>query len=254
MARSDPLDKRGAAAALPCAQHVETLRLEGVRLGEVAGAVPIDAPIPGCPGWTVEDLLRHVGEVHRWAATVVRERSQERLRRDFVGPSGDELLAWYVEGHAELLQVLEDASPEDVFWAWAPAPSALAFWARRQAHETAIHRLDAEQAADMATPFGPLQAADGIEEWLTLASLRIRATPGGGRTLHLVARDVDMEWAVWLKADGLSLLRLASRGDCRVRADASDLFALAMNRRGAAGLEVDGDPDVLAAWRDSVRF
>lgn len=33
-------------------------------------------------------------------------------------------------------------------WTFLDAPSPLAFWARRQAHETAIHRADAQLAAD----------------------------------------------------------------------------------------------------------
>ncbi|WP_367303766.1 maleylpyruvate isomerase N-terminal domain-containing protein [Nocardioides panacis] len=29
------------------------------------------APVPGCPGWSVLDLVVHVGNVHAWAATIV---------------------------------------------------------------------------------------------------------------------------------------------------------------------------------------
>ena len=65
-----------------------------------------------------------------------------RLQRDFEGPSGREaLLAWYRDGCAALIETLEAASPDDAFWFWGPAPNALAFWARRQANETAVHRV-----------------------------------------------------------------------------------------------------------------
>ncbi len=255
MTGGDGTDARWDGTSLSIEEHIENLRVEGVRLGTVADTTAFGAAIPGCPGWTLEDLVRHVGDVHRWAATIVRESLQERLRRDFVGPGNDALLDWYAQGHRELVQTLSDASPRDEFWAWAPAPNALAFWARRQAHETAIHRLDAEQAGGSVTPFHAVQAADGIDEWLTIASRRVRSTSGGGRVLHLAPVDVPAAWMVGLEAEGLSLRNGEPAGRaCTVRGPASDLFALAMNRRHATGLVVEGDDDVLRAWRESVHF
>src|SRR5262249_53658636 len=58
-----------------------------------------------------------------------------------------ELPGWFREGHAALVQALSVAGPDLNCWAFLAAPSPLAFWARRQAHETAIHRVDAGQAA-----------------------------------------------------------------------------------------------------------
>jgi uncharacterized protein (TIGR03083 family) len=244
-----------AAPLLSTAEHIANLGSDGRRLGEVATQAPFDAPVPGCPGWDVEDLVRHIGDVHRWAETIVRERRTERLHLDSKGPGGhDELLEWYWDGLAALMRSLSDASPDDIFWSWAPAPTPLAFWARRQAHETAIHRLDAEQACGCPTPFAAAQAVDGIEEWLTIAPLRVKVADGGGRTLHLSALDVSWAILVEMDADGLRAMRSTTAGDCAVRGAASDLFALVMNRRDATGLQVRGDADVLRAWRESVRF
>ncbi|MEE3922372.1 maleylpyruvate isomerase N-terminal domain-containing protein [Micromonospora sp. BRA006-A] len=37
----------------------------------VAAAPDLDAPVPTCPGWTLFDLARHIGQGRRsWAATV----------------------------------------------------------------------------------------------------------------------------------------------------------------------------------------
>jgi uncharacterized protein (TIGR03083 family) len=235
--------------------HIELLAADGRRFSEVVAGSAFAAAVPGCPEWDVEGLIRHLGDVHRWAATIVRDHLKERLRRDFAGPAGrDALLEWFAEGHDQLLEVLSAASPEDEAWTWAPAPSPLAFWARRQAHETAIHRLDAEQAGGTVTPFPALAAADGVDEWLTLASLRSRVPDGRGRRLHVAADDVRGEWVVTLRDDGLTVERGAAAGDCSVRASASDLFALLMNRCDASVAEVTGDEDVLRAWRESVRF
>lgn len=154
-----------------------------------------------------------------------------------------------------MLETLSDASPDDVFWMWGEAPSPLAFWMRRQAHETAIHRLDVEQAAGVAqTAFSVRAAADGIDEWLMLAPRRVKVPDGHGRSLHVSPLDAPDRWLVELGAGGLSVERTATTGDCSVRGTASDIFAVLMNRRDADGLEVDGDRDVLRVWREQVRF
>ena len=41
----------------------------------VAGADP-DGTVPTCPEWTVRDLVRHMGGVHRWATGFVRGRTE----------------------------------------------------------------------------------------------------------------------------------------------------------------------------------
>ncbi len=248
-------DHDATAEPLSTDQHLERLEVEGRRFGEVVARTPLDAAVPGCPEWDLEALIRHLGDVHRWAATIVADRSPQRLRRAFAGPAdGEALRDWYAEGHEQLLLALRGASPRDRFWTWAPAPNAQAFWARRQSHETAIHRLDAEQAAGSPTAFPPLAAADGVDEWLMLASKRCTVADGRGRLLHVSAADVCAEWVVELGPDGIGVRRGAAGGDCSVRGCASDLFALLMNRRDTAGLEVIGDADTLRAWRDSVRF
>lgn len=235
--------------------HIERVRVEGERLAAVVAVTSWDARVPGCPDWDVEGLVRHMGDVHRWAGMIVRERLPERPRRDFDRPEDTgALLDWYREGHAQLLGALAGASPADSLWAWAPAPSPLAFWARRQAHETAMHRLDAEQAAGMVTPFPARDAADGVDEWLLIASARAKVPDGDGRTLHLTCTDTGDNWLVALRADGLYVQRGVPGGDCAVSAPASELFALVMNRRVGDGLDVEGDTDVLRTWREGVRF
>jgi len=61
---------------LSIVECMASLRLEGDRLVEVAAGAPLDARVPGCPGWDIEALVRHMGDVHRWAGTVVRDRVQ----------------------------------------------------------------------------------------------------------------------------------------------------------------------------------
>jgi uncharacterized protein (TIGR03083 family) len=235
-------------------QQIERIRTDGEALARAAEAGPFDARVPGCPEWDVEMLLRHVGDVHRWAATIVRERPAQRLQRDFEGPAGrDALLAWYRDGYNALVDALQAGSPDDPFWFWGPAPNALAFWARRQANETAVHRCDAESARGSITPLTTGDALDAIDEWFGLMVRRARAPDGGGRILRIVATDANATWNVII-GDRVEITSDRGRGHCELRGTASDVYLWSMNRRGADGIIVSGDDSLLQVWADNVRF
>ena len=148
------------------AGHAAGLRAAAVAAGP-AGLVPT------CPGWTVHALVRHVAGVHGWAA-----RALGTDPRAVDGPSVSppeewrDLLDWWAAELAALLDGLRSGGPDAPAWVFdAEDAPTMAFWARRQAHETAIHRLDAEHARAGAVPvaiFEPELAADGIDEALTL--------------------------------------------------------------------------------------
>jgi uncharacterized protein (TIGR03083 family) len=235
-------------------EQIARIRADGEALARAAEAGPMDAAVPGCPEWDVDKLVRHIGDVHRWAATIVRERIPERLQRDFEGPTGrDALMAWYREGHQALAEVLEAASQDEPFWFWGPAPNALAFWARRQANETAVHRCDAEAARGAITPLATADALDALDEWFGLAVRRAKAPDGGGRILRLVASDGPATWNLIL-GDRVEVTSDRGRGHCELRGNASDLYLWSMNRRGTEGMAVSGDTGLLQVWAENVRF
>src|SRR5579871_6969076 len=155
------------------AAHIAALRREGELLAASAAAVHLDMPTPTCPEWQMRDLLRHVGDVHRWAALYVGQRRTQPMDEEeeaaFLGhwPADDALIDWFRAGHAALVHTLATAPPDLTCWTFLPAPSPLAFWARRQAHETAIHRVDAQSPAGAVTALRPEVAADGIDELVT---------------------------------------------------------------------------------------
>jgi uncharacterized protein (TIGR03083 family) len=255
------------------AAYISALRREGELLAAAAERAGMDAAVPSCAGWQVRDLLKHTGYVHRWAARVITQRltrpatepGEEEILR--LGPDDESLLGWFREGHAALVQALDAASADLDCWAFLGAPSPLAFWARRQAHETAIHRADAEQAAaiaghaTMAEPwFEPAFAADGVDELIMGflgRNIRQGRWPGLGGTLGIHADDGDGERADWLVA-GEPGAALVSRGrglaDCDVTGPACDLYLMLWNRRSAAGLKVAGDRDVLSAFSRGLRI
>jgi uncharacterized protein (TIGR03083 family) len=244
--------------------HIEALDSCGSRLAAAAEAAGLDAPVPSCPAWRVGDLLRHIGYVHRWAAGYVAGQvtaavpeltEAEQLS---AGPPGTELLTWYRDGHAALVAALSSADPAMTAWTFLAAPSPLAFWARRQAHETAIHCADAELAAGISPGYPAGFAADGVDEIL-VAFFGRNAVPSSGsdRVLLVAAADTGDDWHVRLAPGGQGAVS-TGRGrcpggltaDCTVTGPASELYLLLWNRLGAgADVDVSGDPAVLAAWR-----
>ena len=211
----------------------------------------------------MRDLLRHVGGVHRWAKTYVAESRLEPMDETEEGslmggwPERDEeLIEWFRQGHASLVHTLETADPALSCWTFLAAPSPLAFWARRQAHETAIHRADAESPREAITPFPPAFAADGIDEllscFLTRSSGGLRADPP--RRLQVKTTDEPANWLVEIGPQRVVVSPDGGAADCAVSGPASELYLLLWNRRGAEGLDVRGDRSLLEGWRRMARI
>lgn len=156
-------------AVIEPARHLDTLVSESTRLLAVATG-GIGRPVPTCPEWTVADLLVHVGRVYRSVALHVREAATEMIPPDRVAPapSAEAALEFASAGRDEVVAALEGADPEAPVWTWA-GPQPMAFYFRRMAHETAVHRVDVELAADSeVTPVSDVRGADGIDELLDL--------------------------------------------------------------------------------------
>jgi uncharacterized protein (TIGR03083 family) len=241
--------------------HLAALQRDGELLAAAARRVDHAARPPACPDWTVADVIRHLGLVHRWAAAVVRERRADGevdVADDGAGVSGADLVDWFAAGHAALVRTMAAADPAADFFSFLPAPSPLAFWARRQAHETGIHRADVEGAGGPVTPFPADVAVDGIEEVLLGFGARPRpAWTGPERTMDLLPTDVPGRsgWRVRLGRDGARVTEPVGTpgAECAVRATASDLHLLLWNRLDHRELEVSGDRSALDAWRGTVR-
>ena len=256
----------------PCdiASYIARLRAEGELLAGAAELAGFDAPVPACPDWRVRDLLKHLGYVHRWAAGYVREQhvrwvdraSEAEILRG--GPADEALAGWFRDGHAALVRALEAADPGMTCWTFLEAPSPLAFWARRQAHETAIHRVDAQQAvagagAAVEPAFTAQFAADGIDE-LIMGFLGRDAKrgswdgPPGTLTLHADdGADGSAQWRVLSGPGGLAVTRGNGAADCDITGPAAGLYLLLWNRRDTSGLDVRGDAGILAAFREHFR-
>lgn len=248
-------------------QHITALEADGALLADAARAAGLDTGVPACPGWRVRDLVRHQAHVHRWAARHILERPatviDDRTEADILGggPPDTELLTAYRDGHAALLAALRAAGPDIRCATFLPAPSPLAFWARRQAHETAVHRFDAQRASGGKDPvgaFAPDFAADGLDELIMgFAAGRKYRMRGDGQSLAVRPTDAAGGWRIAAR-DGAAAARRDADGDrtalCTLVGPAAGLYAFLWNRcdRAEAGITVAGDESVLATWRSGV--
>lgn len=243
-------------------RHLAALQADGQLLAAAAERAGVTARVPTCPGWRIAELLRHVGYVHRWAAMHVERASpelvegpseEEILQR---GPAEDELLDWYREGHTALIGTLTSAEPTLSCWTFLDAPSPLAFWARRQAHETAIHRADAEAALGSSSSFDTDFAADGIDELLVgfAPGERLAASINTHKVLGVYSRDTGDCWQVSVDPEGIVARRGTGPADCTIEGAASDLYLTLWNRTRTedARLAITGDSNVLQLWRTAV--
>lgn len=241
-------------------EHIRYLQREGDLLGDAITGVDPDSAVPTCPEWNVRDLVRHLGGIHRWAAGVVGDQQSQPIDQpleQLAGgwPEDAALVDWFRAGHTALVRTLTNADPDVDCWAFLPAPSPLAFWARRQANETAVHRADAQSVRGAITPIAADHAADAIDEILTGFGRRRYEFGNEPRHLQLRAVDLGRAWLVELgeraevqeHADGWI-------SDCTVDGTASDLLLLLWNRIAADAetLAIAGNPESLTRWREVV--
>lgn len=230
--------------------HIDALEQQGAHLAAAAGAALLSDPVPGCPDWAVRDLLGHIGYVHRWATAIVDGRLD--------GPNGDAdaavgplpgdggLIDWYADGHRALVATLR-AAPSDVeCFTFLPAPSPLAFWARRQALETAVHAADAAAAAGQAVGLTDELAHDGIDETLLGFGARPRAFEPGSIGLH---PGDGPAWRIDLGAEGARSTRDTANRPCDVTISGAptQVYLWLWNR--PATVEISGDPTVADRWK-----
>jgi uncharacterized protein (TIGR03083 family) len=146
---------------------LQCLSADYMRLREVA-TTGLNAQVPSCPGWTVSDLVRHVAEVYLHKALVM----QTGAWPDPWPPSTtatEEPIALLDRAYGALIHEFSRRGDTDHALTWHEPDQTVKFWIRRMAHETVIHRLDAELAHDVIpAPIPDDLAVDGVDEVLQL--------------------------------------------------------------------------------------
>jgi uncharacterized protein (TIGR03083 family) len=251
--------------------HERFCDLAGVEIARFAAAVEgADPATPAltCGQWTLRKLIHHVGQIHRWAASMVAVCSPERHSRraeEWPLPADPaDYARWLADAETLLLPVLRAADPEAPMWAWG-ADRHARFWARRMTHETAVHRVDAELALGLDARVDPDVAVDGVGEFLENLPRARRFAPdvttlrGDGEWIRLVATDRPDHWTITLRPDGFDWSSGESdgspepsvRGEAAVRAPVDDLYLGVWGRRPFADprFDVAGDRELLAWWQ-----
>jgi uncharacterized protein (TIGR03083 family) len=226
---------------------------------ETAG---FEARVPGCPDWSVADLVAHLGEVQLfWAADVAAGPSADPPSQEELGdrtPQGD-LLVWSAGATAALISALEEAGPDRLLWTWweaSGAPTNSEAVARHQVQEASVHCYDAQQSAGRAEPLPAAAAADGVGEFLTVGLRTNGPWPFEPATVVLET-GTGGNWLLDLGHFGVTVLLGADHGDAKrevtVSGDPGDVI-LAFYRRDLLGeLAVDGDDELweqLLSWSD----
>jgi uncharacterized protein (TIGR03083 family) len=226
-------------------EYRAAIRDESDALVNAAERAGLTAPVPSCPDWDVEHLLRHIGRVQRWAAASANAGEFVPPHTLPGPPAPEQLGSWVRESAAGLVTAL-DRPPSDATWTFAP-DGTVGFWQRRQAHEAAVHRVDAELAAGDPRAIPGDLAVDGIDEWLGLIGHRPNKTlpTGRGETLHFHCTDRDGEWLIRLSDAAPEIERAHAKGDVAVRGPASDLLLVLLRRLDPDRVEVFGDRAVL---------
>ena len=144
---------------------LDCLAADFARLRAVVATGP-GAAVPTCPGWTVADLTRHVGEVYLHKTLAMREG----VEPDPWPPqelADEPPLALLDRAYAGLVEEFAAHQPEDPAGSWYTPDQTVGFWIRRMAQETVIHRIDAELGTGQpVTPVPADLAVDGIDELL----------------------------------------------------------------------------------------
>ena len=244
-AQNLPIKIRGVCedvGVLKPEQYLSSIERDAAAFAIALQAGVLDLEIAACPGWTLEQLGRHLGGVHRWAAAILESRVSGQVPE---GPAdGDKLATWFIDGADELLAALRSSDPAAATWTFGPHPQRTSFWFRRQAHETAMHLFDAHRAMGIGTEFDVDLAADGIDEVCTILfprQVRLGRTRALQQGVSLVLLD-GPETKHVIAGDGNDP---DADADAIVFGSAQRLLLALWGRGGIEGLDVQGDPDVV---------
>jgi uncharacterized protein (TIGR03083 family) len=235
--------------------YLDCLEHDYQRLREV-GPGGWSSPVPSCPGWTMADLVRHVAEVYLHKTEIMRTGANpEPWPPDL---SGEDPVAALDRAYAGLVAELTARKPDEPALTWYGPDQTVGFWVRRMAHETVIHRIDAELAAgaDLA-PIPEALALDGIDEvlvcFLSFAShawheyFTEHLAGAGGQVVSVEAGARG--WSVRLTLEGVDVTPGGGAAGARISGAPTDVLFWLWRRAGDEAVRHDGDPALVARLR-----
>ena len=245
------------------------LRACTAELARITGG-DLERPVPTCPGWTFRQLATHLGRGHRWAAQIVATRATTPIPMREVAdgklPQDPAQHAIWLNASAGRVIEAVTAAGSDLVWTFTGIRPA-SFWARRRAHEAAVHLADAQLAAGLDVDLAPEFAADGVDEWLARIAVGTGGTAdpapdlrGDGQSLHFHATDPGLsgtgEWLVTRTPSGVTIQHGHGKADVAVRGPAVGLL-LVLTRRlppSDPAIEILGQQALLTHWLQHTPF
>ena len=246
--------------------HVGVIESEGARVLAAYRSNP-DGRVPWSDRWTVRSVARHVAGSHHAVALILADRPSADFEQAAAMPrietSDPAFPEWFAANTERLLAQCRTVPPAAV--CWAPHPllaGTAAYWMRRIAYDTLVHRWDAEAGAGIAgAAMEPEIAADAVDELLDvgLRVTRAVADAPAGPAIRLACVDTPDTPHAWH-------LDLSEVGRLTIHAQPIDVVDVAVTLRGTAedlllwlwgrieidgaSIEVDGDRSVLDRWTE----
>lgn len=224
----------------------------------VASAPDLDARVPGCPEWTLRDLVAHLGGVQRsWAVGVQAgpaDGPPSSTDMGDISPDSD-LLEWSTESTQLLIDALRRVGPDARCWTWwgrSDAPSDSGAVARHQVEEAAVHAYDAQEAIGRPEPLPLPIALDSVAEFLVVGLGAQGPWPHEPALLVFAATE-GSTWWVDLTPEGAKLIP-ADGGEpvATVSGTANDLILALFGRVQLERLQIDGDRQLVVKLLDWV--
>lgn len=218
--------------------------------------------VPWSDRWTVGTVARHVASTHHVVAQVIEDRPTADFGRfaTLATPAkGDPgFPAWFAAGTNALVERCGVLPPTEPCWSWHADGGTVGFWTRRMAHETLVHRWDAEAGAGIVgPPMDASVAADGVDELLDVFVSTTRALhrSPAGPAVHISCTDADPEWYLDLaEVGGRTVQAEPIDVALTLRGPAEALLLLLWGRMDAssAGVEVGGNHEILTNWDEFI--
>jgi uncharacterized protein (TIGR03083 family) len=236
---------------------LSVFRAETAHIAVFAAGRDLAAPVPACDGFTVGEVVRHLGSVYRWVTGWLRVQAAPDTWERQPAPGAD-LIAWFRRAAGDLHAELARRAPDDPCATWWPYDETVHFWWRRMAHETLVHRTDVEAAFGPVGPIDRDVATDGVDEVLTAWLGYRRADEPPGRRYHGTGQVIGIAagtrvWRVELREPAADISpELPHDADALVLGGPAEVYLWLWGRWDDAAVRITGDRTATTALRTAL--
>ena len=243
------------------------------RLAGSAAAAGPDAAVPTAPGWTITELVEHVGQTQHWVAEIIEKRitdpTQLPTQMAVLPTIPREWQTWLSQSAQRVANACsDDALDAPVFNAAGDERSGTRFWMTSMLNEAVVHGFDAANAAGRPADIDADIAAALISNHLTMLTSSTwqmqrpesaHAIRGTGQTLQWLATDTADgagAWFVERRPHGATWQPGTQRADVTMTGPAPSLLLtltrrLPLTDREATNITIDGDTNLAQHWLDN---